>query len=49
MNTSEQHKALGKREHPRTVFFFRGLSTHILINFVKIIELLHWIVFSNFL
>ena len=22
MNTSEQHKALGKREHPRTVFFF---------------------------
>ena len=49
MNTGEQHKALGKREHPRNVFFFRGLSAHILIDFVKIIELLHYTVFSNFL
>ena len=34
---------------PSKLLFFCTLSMHILINFVKIIELLHCTVFSNFL
>ena len=39
---------LTKREHPRNVWFFRAFSTHTLINFMNIFELLRCTVFSNF-
>ena len=28
MNTGEQHKALGKREHPRNIFFLWPFNAH---------------------
>ena len=44
-------KPLTKRENlnPRNVWFFRAFSTHILVNFVKIIELLRCSIFQFFI